>query len=92
MILYSFHTWDLVRAVESASSASCKTPATYIDSILLNNRSSYNIIVNRKNFYDQFIDSDIKRFKERRKLTRGQGEDYTTGYLLDYEYIKIIID
>ena len=23
-----------------------------------------------------------------RKLTTGQGEDYTTGCLLDYEYIK----
>ena len=26
--------------------------------------------------------------KKNRKLTTGQGEDYTTGYLLDYEYIK----
>ena len=33
-----------------------------------------------KNFYDQPIDSDIKQYEE--------GEDYTTGYLLDYEYIK----
>ena len=23
-----------------------------------------------------------------RKLTTGQGEDYTTGYLLNYDYIK----
>ena len=23
-----------------------------------------------------------------RKLTTGQGKDYTTGYLLDYDYIK----
>ena len=29
-----------------------------------------------KNFYDQAIDSDIKRYKEIRKLTTGQGEDY----------------
>ena len=27
-------------------------------------------------------------YHEIRKLTTGQGEDYTTGYLLDYEYIK----
>ena len=33
------------------------------------------------------IKSDIKRYKKTRKLT-GQGEDYTTGCLLDYEYIK----
>ena len=45
-----------------------------------------------KNFYDQAIDSDIKRYEKNRKLTTGQGEDYTTRYLLDYDYIKIIID
>ena len=41
-----------------------------------------------KKFYDQAIDSDIKWYKEIRKLTTGQGEDYTTGCLLDYDYIK----
>ena len=29
-----------------------------------------------------------KWYQEIRKLTTGQGEDCTTGYLLDYEYIK----
>ena len=46
------------------------------------------MFINGKNFYDQPIDSDIKRYEEIRKLTAGQGEDYTTGYLLDYEYVK----
>ena len=32
--------------------------------------------------------SDIKRYEEIRKLTTGQGEDYTTGCLLDYHYVK----
>ena len=49
---------------------------------------NYNIIANRKNFYDHLIDSDIKRFEEIRKLMKGEGEDYTTGCLFDYEYIK----
>ena len=31
------------------------------------------------------IDSDIKQYEEIRKLTRLQGEDYTTGCLLDYD-------
>ena len=31
-----------------------------------------------KNFYDLPIDADIKRYEEIRKLTTGQGEDYTT--------------
>ena len=33
MMKYSTYTWDLVRALESASPASCKTPATFTDSI-----------------------------------------------------------
>ena len=49
---------------------------------------NYNIIINGKNFYDPPIDSDIKRCKEIRKLTTGQDEDYTTGCLLDYDFIK----
>ena len=40
------------------------------------------------NFYDQTIDSYIKRYEEIRKLTAGQCEDYTTGCLLDYDYIR----
>ena len=34
--------------------------------------------MNGKNFYDQAIDSDIKQYKEIRKLTAGQGKGYTT--------------
>ena len=41
-----------------------------------------------KNFYDQEIDSDIKRNDEEiKKLTTGQSEAYSTGCLLDHEYI-----
>ena len=42
---------------------------------------NYNVIINGKNLYDQAIDSDIKQYKEIRKLTTGQGEDYTTGWI-----------
>ena len=49
---------------------------------------NYNVIINGKNFYVQPIDSDIKRYEEIRKLITGQGEDYTTECLLDYQYIK----
>ena len=43
---------------------------------------NYNVI---KNFYDQPSDSDMERYEDIRKLTIGQGDDYTTGCLLDYE-------
>ena len=35
----STYTWDLVRALQSASLASCKTPGTLIDSIRPNKKS-----------------------------------------------------
>ena len=53
---------------------------------------NYNIIINGKKIYEQVIDSDRKRYEEIRKSTAGQGENYTTECLLDYEYIKIIIN
>ena len=46
------------------------------------------IIKNGKNFFDQTIDSNIKRYKEIRKLTTRQDKDYTTWCLLDYDYSK----
>ena len=46
------------------------------------------MIINGKKNYGLPIDSDIKRYEENRKLTTGQGEDYTTGCSLDYEYTK----
>ena len=46
------------------------------------------MIINAKNFYDQAIDFDIKRYEEIGKLTTGQGEDSTAGCLLDYDYMK----
>ena len=55
---------------------------------------NYNVTINGKNFYYQAIDFDIKRNKEIRKLTTGQGEYYTTGCFdifiitTGYEYIK----
>ena len=49
---------------------------------------NYNMIINGKSFYDQAIDCDKERYEEIRKLPTGSGEDYTTGCLLDYDYIK----
>ena len=46
------------------------------------------MIINGEKYYDQATDSDIKRYEDIRKLTTGQDEDYTTGCLLDYEYMK----
>ena len=42
MMKYSTYTWDLVKVLESASPGSCKTPATFIDSICPNNQLETN--------------------------------------------------
>ena len=41
---------------------------------------------------EKLILTDTKRYEAIRKLTIRQGEDYTTGCLLDYGFIKITID
>ena len=41
-----------------------------------------------KIFFDQPINDDIKTYENIRKTATGQGDDYTTGCLLDYPYFK----
>ena len=49
---------------------------------------NYNIEIDGKNFYDQSINDTIKQYNELRKISTGQGDDNTTGCLLDYIYFK----
>ena len=48
----------------------------------------YNVITDGRNFYDNPIESDIEKYRELKKVMTGKGEDYTTGYLLDYYYFE----
>ena len=45
-------------------------------------------MIDGKNFFDQPVNSMAKTYEDIRKLTIGQGADYTTGCLLDYSYFK----
>ena len=49
---------------------------------------NYNIEIDGKNFYDQPINGTIKQYDEIRKISTGQGDDYTTGCLLDFTYFE----
>ena len=49
---------------------------------------NYNIEIDSRNFYDQPINDSIKQYDEVRKISTGQGDDYTTGCLLDYSYFE----
>ena len=45
-------------------------------------------MIDGKNVFDQRIKSYIKKYENIPKITTGQGDDYTTGCLLDYNYFK----
>ena len=47
---------------------------------------NYNIEIDGRKFYDQPVNDSIKQYDEVRKIFTGQGDDYTTGCLLDYSY------
>ena len=57
----------------------------------------YNVMIDGKSFFDQPIKNDKIRYENMRKIATGQGDDYTTGCLLDYAHFKnyykmIVID
>ena len=47
-----------------------------------------NIEIDGRNFYDQLINDSIKQYDEIRKISTGQGGDYTAGCLLDLAYFE----
>ena len=48
----------------------------------------YNVMIEDCNIFDQPIKNDIKTNENIRKITTGNEDDYTTGCLLDYPYLK----
>ena len=48
----------------------------------------YNVMIDGKNFFDQPIKDNKVTYENIRKITTGQGDDYTTDCLLDYIYFK----
>ena len=49
---------------------------------------NYRVKIDGRNFYDQSINDSIKQYDEVRKISTGQGDDYTTGCLLDFAYFE----
>ena len=46
----------------------------------------YNVLIDRKNFYDQNVNNSTVRYNELLKRTTGRPEDYSTGCILAYYY------
>ena len=49
---------------------------------------NYNIEIDGRNFYDQPINDSINQYDKIIKISTGQGDDYTTGCLLDFAYFE----
>ena len=48
----------------------------------------YNVTIDGKNFFDQLVKDDKVTYENIRKIATDQGDDYTTGCLLDYSFFK----
>ena len=53
----------------------------YLPKVEINN---YNLMINGEDFSDQPIKNNKVTYETIRKIATGQGDDYTTGCLLDY--------
>ena len=45
-------------------------------------------MIDDKNVFDKSIKNDFKTYENIKKSATGQGDDYTSGCLLDYPYFK----
>ena len=52
------------------------------------NITNYNVLIDGRNFYNQTINDLIKQYDEIRKIATGQGDDFTTRCLLDFQNFK----
>ena len=50
--------------------------------------TSYNVLIDCRNFYDQPINDSVRKYNEIRKVATAKGDNYATGCLLDYDYFK----
>ena len=50
--------------------------------------NDYNVMINGENFFDQPVKDNKITYENIRKIAAGQGDDYTTGCLLDYPNFK----
>ena len=48
----------------------------------------YNVLIDGRNFYNQNISDELRKYDEVRNIMTGRGGHYTTGSLLDYAYHK----
>ena len=52
------------------------------------NITNCNVLIDGRKFCEHPINDFVNQYDEIRKTATGQGDDYTTGCLLDYQYFK----
>ena len=57
----------------------------YLPNVEINNT---NVMIEGQNFFDQPVRNDLIKYDNIQKIATGQGDDYATGCLLDYNYFK----
>ena len=45
-------------------------------------------MIDGRNFFDQPVRKDLITYGNIQKITSGQGDNYTTGCILDYSYFE----
>ena len=45
-------------------------------------------MIDGQNFFDQPVRNDLMTYDSIQKIATGQADDYTTGFLLNYNYFK----
>ena len=48
-------------------------------------------MIDGQNFFDQLIRNNFVTYNNIQNISTGQGDDYTTGCLLDYNKLKCIV-
>ena len=58
------------------------------ETVIENTFFNYNVLIHGRNFYNQSINDQIKKYDEIRKIATGKGDNYSARCLLDYQYFK----
>ena len=80
MLIIIIQLTNTVNRFERKSDRKCFLPRVDI--------TNYNVVIDTRNFYDQPINDQIKKYDEIRKIATGKGDDYTTGCFSNYQYFK----
>ena len=58
---------------------------SYLPTVEITNN---NVMIQGQNFFDEPVRSNLIKYDNIQKITTGQGDDYATGCLLNYNYFK----